>query len=178
MPSRKCEVLTEMKNVARFIDRIVVWQAEFSAHLMTLLVLVMVMEVCLRYAFKSPTVWALEFTTFLYGMHFVLGYSYTEHYHGHVHVDLVTSHLPPRVRAGLYLITSLAISLPVCILLCIWSWDNAWQSTRTFERSPSAWNPYIWPVKLFMALGFTLLSLQVLANIIKKFFDLSEKKID
>jgi TRAP-type mannitol/chloroaromatic compound transport system permease small subunit len=161
--------------LAKFIDKIIVWQAEVSAQLMTLLVLIMCLEVFLRYVLKTPTVWGLEFTTFLFGMHFLLGYSYTEHHHGHVNVDIFASKLPQRMQTILYIVTTSLISLPVCVLLAIWGWDNAWLSTKTMERSPSAWNPLIWPVKLIMALGFTFLAMQVLSNIIKRYYELTDK---
>ncbi|MBT8341677.1 MAG: TRAP transporter small permease subunit [Desulfatitalea sp.] len=150
------------------IDRFVALQAEAASMLMILLVIIMCMEVFLRYVLKSPTIWALEFTTFLYGMHFVLGYGYTEQFHGHVRVDIFTAKLPQKAQDILYIATTSLLCLPLCLMLCIWSFDNAWQSTRTLERSASAWGPPIWPVKIVMALGFTFLVLQVSANLIKR----------
>ncbi|MEM5789202.1 MAG: TRAP transporter small permease subunit [Syntrophobacteraceae bacterium] len=167
-----------MRGLSRVIDKIVSWQAEGSGHLMTLLAVLMCVEVILRYVFKTPTVWGLEFTTFLFGMHFLLGYSYTELHHGHVNVTIFTLFLPKKVQAYLYLISTSIISLPLCTLLALWGWDNAMESTRTLERSPSAWNPPIWPMKLIMAIGFTLLAMQVLSNIIKAFAALSEEKTE
>lgn len=157
-----------MRKLTHFIDRLVALQAEGTSLLMILLVIIMCMEVFLRYVLKSPTIWALEFTTFLYGMHFVMGYSYTEQFHGHVRVDIFSSKLPPKAQDILYIVTTAVISLPVCLMLCIWAFDNAWLSTRTLEHSASAWGPPIWPVKIIMALGFTLLFLQVLSNFLKK----------
>lgn len=163
-----------MRTLTKAIDRLVALQAEGTSMLMILLVIIMCMEVFLRYVLKSPTIWALEFTTFLYGMHFVLGYGYTEQFHGHVRVDIFSSKLPPKAQDIFYIVTTALISLPVCLMLCIWSYDNAWQSTRILERSASAWGPPIWPVKIFMALGFTFLVLQVLSNLIKKIMTLGK----
>ncbi|MBU1170720.1 MAG: TRAP transporter small permease subunit [Proteobacteria bacterium] len=167
-----------MRALSKFIDRLVAFQAEGSSMLMILLVIIMCTEVFLRYVLKSPTIWGLEFTTFLYGMHFVLGYGYTEQFHGHVRVDIFTTKLSQKKQDILYIVTTIIISLPACIMLCIWSFDNAWQSTRTFERSASAWGPPIWPVKIFMALGFTFLALQVLSNLIKKISALRSTQSD
>ena len=164
-----------MRRLSRFIDKIIKAQAEATSLLMVLLVVLMATEVFLRYVLESPTVWGLEFTTFLYGMHFVMGYGYTEQFHGHVNVDIVSARLPVRVQQAMYIVTTLGLSLPVSVLLCIWSYDNAWASVRTFERSPSAWNPPIWPVKIFMAIGFTFLVLQIISNLIKKIVEFSAK---
>jgi len=167
-----------MRGVTKVIDKLVAWQAEAASLLMILLVIIMCMEVFLRYFLEAPTVWALEFTTFLYGMHFVLGYGYTEQFHGHVSVDIFTSRLPKKVQDILYIVTTLVISLPVCLMLCIWAYDNAWLSTKTLERSPSAWNPSIWPVKIVMAIGFTFLVLQIFSNLVKRISQLAEAKND
>lgn len=164
-----------MRFVTRFIDRLVALQAEAASLFMVVLVVIMCMEVFLRYVMESPTVWALEFTTFLYGMHFILGYGYTEQYHGHVRVDIFSTKLPKKAQDILYIVTTALISLPVSVMLCIWSYDNAIQSTRNLEHSASAWGPSIWPVKIVMALGFTFLALQVLANLLKRLSDLREK---
>lgn len=157
-----------MRFVTRFIDRLVAVQAEAASLFMVLLVIIMCMEVFLRYVMESPTIWALEFTTFLYGMHFILGYGYTEQFDGHVRVDIFSAKLPKKVQDILYLVTTALLSLPVCVMLCIWSFDNAILSTRTLEHSASAWGPPIWPVKIVMALGFTFLALQVLSNFLKR----------
>lgn len=165
-----------MQGFSKFINRLTAFQAEAASLLMILLVLIMCMEVFLRYFLESPTIWALEFTTFLYGMHFILGYGYTEQFHGHVRVDIFSAKLPGRIQDVLYIVTTVVISLPVCLLLCIWAYDNAWLSTKTMEHSASAWGPSIWPVKIVMAVGFTFLVLQILSNLVQRIVRLTERK--
>ncbi len=165
-----------MRGITKFIDKIIGFQAEGASLLMLLLVVIMCMEVFLRYFLQAPTIWALEFTTFLYGMHFILGYGYTESFHGHVSVDIFSTKLPGKIQDILYIITTALISLPVCLLLCIWAYDNAWLSTKTMEHSASAWGPSIWPVKIVMAIGFTFLVLQILSNLFKRMTRLTEKE--
>jgi TRAP-type mannitol/chloroaromatic compound transport system permease small subunit len=167
-----------MKSIPRFLDKLVVKQAEASSMLMILLVVIMTIEVFRRYFLGAPSVWALEFTTFLYGAHFILGYGYTEQFHGHVNVDIFSSKLPQKLRTVLYIVTTAVISLPISLLLCIWAFDNAWISSVSLERSPSAWNPPIWPVKILMALGFTILVLQIISNILKKIDELVHPKAE
>ena len=158
------------------IDKLVQKQAEVSSLLMVVLVVMMCNEVVLRYFFNEPTIWGLEFTTFIFGVHFVMGYGYTELYNGHVRVDIFSSKLPQKVQDILYIILTLVITLPLVALLGIWAWDNAITSTKILEALSSAWAPPIWPVKLLMALGFTFLFLQVLSNLIKRFSTLSQNK--
>ncbi len=165
-----------MEFVSRTIDTIVKRQAEGSSLLMALLVVFVCFEVVLRYVFNAPTVWSLELTTYLYGIHFVMGYSYTELHHGHVRVDILSSRFPPKVQDVIYIVLTLAITLPLVGLLAIWAWDNAITSTLIFERLSSAWAPPLWPIKLFMAIGFTFLFLQVFSNLIKRFLSFGHQE--
>lgn len=158
-----------MKTLTKFIDKIVKTQAEVSSLLMIVLVVLMCYEVVLRYFFNAPTIWGLEVTTFIFGVHFVMGYGYTELYNGHVRVDIFSSRFPQKVQDALYIVLTGLITLPLVAFLGIWAWDNAITSTKILEALSSAWAPPIWPVKLLMALGFTFLFLQVLSNLIKRF---------
>ncbi len=45
--------------------------------------------------------------------------------------------------------------------------DAARELFGTFERSPTAWRPVMWPIKLIMVLGFVLMLAQALAELIK-----------
>ena len=164
-----------MKWLTKTIDKIVVKQAEVSSLLMVLLVVMMCYEVIRRYFFNAPTIWGLEFTTFIFGVHFVMGYGYTEYYDGHVRVDIFSSRFPKKLQDLLYIVLTIGVTLPLVTLLGIWAWDNAIISTRILEDLSSAWAPPIWPVKLLMALGFTFLFLQVLSNLIKRLMTIGHK---
>jgi TRAP-type mannitol/chloroaromatic compound transport system permease small subunit len=164
-----------MQRLSEIIDRCVRRQAEIASLLMVLLVVLMCYEVLMRYCFNAPSIWGLELSTFIFGVHFVLGYGYTEAFDGHVRVDIFSSKLPKRVQDILGIVLNLGITLPLVLLLGIWAWDNALISTRMLERYSSAWAPPIWPVKLLMALGFTFLLLQVLSNLIKRFRSLVQQ---
>jgi TRAP-type mannitol/chloroaromatic compound transport system permease small subunit len=165
-----------MRTLTKTIDKIVVKQAEVSSLLMAVLVVMVCYEVTRRYFFNAPTVWGLELTTFVYGVHFVMGYGYTEYFDGHVRVDIFSSRFPKKIQDILYIVLTTGITLPLVALLCIWAWDNAITSTKIMESLSSAWAPPIWPVKLLMALGFTFLFLQVLSNLIKRFLDFDQKE--
>jgi TRAP-type mannitol/chloroaromatic compound transport system permease small subunit len=166
-----------MRSLTKIIDKIVVKQAEVSSLIMAVLVVMVCYEVVRRYFFNAPTIWSLELTTFMFGVHFVMGYSYTEYFDGHVRVDIFSSKLPKKMQDILYIILTICITLPLVMMLSIWAWDNAITSTKILESLSSAWAPPIWPVKLFMALGFTLLFLQVLSNLIKRFLTFGQNGV-
>ncbi|MBN2333626.1 MAG: TRAP transporter small permease subunit [Deltaproteobacteria bacterium] len=165
-----------LRSLTKTIDKIVVKQAEASSLIMAALVVMVCYEVVRRYFFNAPTIWGLELTTFMYGVHFVMGYGYTEYYDGHVRVDIFSSRLPRKIQDILYIVLTILVTLPLVTLLGIWAWDNAITSTKILEELSSAWAPPIWPVKLMMALGFTFLFLQVLSNLIKRFLTFGQKE--
>jgi TRAP-type mannitol/chloroaromatic compound transport system permease small subunit len=166
-----------MRQLTKIIDTCVRKQAEVSSLFMVVLVVMVCYEVVRRYFFNAPTIWGLEFTTFIFGVHFVMGYGYTESFDGHVRVDIFSSKLPKKIQDILYMVLTICITLPLVTLLSIWAWDNAIISTRILESLSSAWAPPIWPVKLLMALGFTFLFLQVLSNLIKRFLTFGQEEI-
>lgn len=165
-----------MNWLTKTIDKIVVGQAKVVSLLMVFLVVMMCYEVVRRYFFNAPTIWGLEFTTFIFGVHFVMGYGYTEYFDGHVRVDIFSSKFPKKTQDVLYIVLTTMVTLPLVTLLSIWAWDNAVTSTKLLESLSSAWAPPIWPVKLLMALGFTFLCLQVLSNLIKRILTFGQKQ--
>jgi len=158
-----------LHKISDIMDKIVVKQGKATAMLMPLLVVVTGIEVFRRYVLQAPSVWGLEFTTFLFGINFILGFSYTEHFDGHVNVDLLTSRLTPKNRTMLWLAATLLLSLPTAMLLLYGAIVYAYESVEIFERNSTAWSPAIWPVKLFMPIAFFFLLIQLVSNIIKKF---------
>ncbi|MBF0230181.1 MAG: TRAP transporter small permease subunit [Desulfamplus sp.] len=157
-----------MSKVSEILDKIVIKQGHIMAYLMPLLVIVTGLEVFRRYALSAPSIWALEFTTFLFGIHFIMGFSYTEQYDGHVSVDIVTARLSEKARIILWLVATLLLSLPSVALLAYGGIVYAYESVVILEKNSTAWSPPIWPVKLFIPLGFLLLLMQIVSNILKK----------
>jgi len=158
-----------MSKTSEILDKIVVKQGRFISWFMPLLVILTGFEVFRRYVLSSPTVWGLEFTTFLFGIHFIMGFSYTEQFDGHVNVDILAARLSKRAQTILWLAATVLLTLPVVSLLIYGAILYAYESVIVLERNSTAWSPPIWPVKLFIPVGFILLFVQVVSNCIKKF---------
>uniref|UniRef100_A0A831ZVY8 TRAP transporter small permease subunit n=1 Tax=Desulfacinum infernum TaxID=35837 RepID=A0A831ZVY8_9BACT len=146
-----------------FIDR----QGRVCALLILPLCAVVIYEVIMRYIFNAPTIWGFEMTTFLYGLHYMLGLAYTELHNGHVKVDILTARIKKKPATILAIITSLVIFVPILSLLTYWTWAFAIKSTQMMEKNATSWAPPIWPIKLLMALSFTFLLLQGLSKLFK-----------
>ena len=124
------------------------------------------MEVIRRYLLNSPTVWANELTQMLFGAYIVLAGGYIMAQEGHVNVDILYSRLSRKAQAILDIITSVLFFL-FSLMMVYYGSSLAWESLSTFEHSQSAWNPPIYPVKLTIPLGASLLLLQGIAKLIR-----------
>ena len=126
----------------------------------------LMLEVFLRYMFNSPTVWTNELTQMLFGAYAVLSGGYILAHRGHVNVDLLHSQFGPRVRAVIDIVGSVIFFIFILALL-YFGYDMAQESVRSWETSYSAWNPPIWPIKVAIPVGATLLLLQGIVKLLQ-----------
>jgi TRAP-type mannitol/chloroaromatic compound transport system permease small subunit len=157
-----------LKKITSAIDWFTTKLGDWTAMLIIPLLLVVLYEVTMRYGFNSPTIWAFEMTTFLYGMHYMFGYSYTEVKDGHVRVDIFTALLGRRLRAFIGALTYLVLFMPVMVCLTIWSSKFAMYAVKTRELNSTSWAPAIYPYKVVMAVCFFLLLLQGVSSFLKQ----------
>jgi TRAP-type mannitol/chloroaromatic compound transport system permease small subunit len=154
-------------KIATRIDKVQEVFGFWTAMLIFPMVLIVLYEVLMRYLFNAPTSWGFEATTFLYGIHYMLGFGYTLKYNGHVKVDVFVSLLSARKQTLISLLTHLIFFIPVYVLLSWGSIKFAWTSIQGLEKSWTSWAPPIYPFKTLMALGFIMLLIQGLSSIIK-----------
>jgi TRAP-type mannitol/chloroaromatic compound transport system permease small subunit len=143
-------------------------EGEIGALLIVPLTVVVIYEVIMRYVFDAPTIWGFELTAFLYGIHYMLGLSYTQVHGGHVKVDVLITRFSTRTQAIINIITNLGIFIPVMSLLTIWSFKYAYTSTVELEHNSTSWAPPIYPLKIIMALSFLFLFIQGVSDLLKE----------
>lgn len=156
-----------LQRLSRWIDRGITLQGEWTSLLILPLLLVVIYEVLMRYGFNAPTVWGFEATTFLYGLHFMFGVSYTDVTGGHVRVDIFTQSAPKKIQALLGALTTLLFFLPVMACLTWYSIEFATASVMDLEKNPTSWAPPIYPIKVIMAICLLFLLLQGISNLIR-----------
>ncbi|MCX8083663.1 MAG: TRAP transporter small permease subunit [Calditerrivibrio sp.] len=140
------------------------------------LIFVVLYEVTSRKIFGNPTVWGFDLSYMLYGTMFMLGFGYTLKHGSHVRIDIIYAYLKPRNKAILDLIGYLLFFLPFMIICLKVSFDFGFQSFDMREQSMSIWQIPIYPFKLMMFLGFLLLFIQGIVEIIKSILLLKEGK--
>jgi TRAP-type mannitol/chloroaromatic compound transport system permease small subunit len=121
-----------------------------------------------RYAFSiSSNAW-LEIQWYMFGALVMLGASYTLRKNEHVRVDIVYTNLPTRAQIWVDIGGTLLFLLPAMVIMSYLSWPVFHNSWVENEISGNAGGLTRWYVKIFLPLGFALVSLQGLSELIKR----------
>lgn len=115
----------------------------------------------------SSNAW-LEVQWYLFAGIVMLGASYTLVRNEHVRVDLVYGSLGQRGKLWVDVFGLILFLLPAMALLTWMTWPFFLDAFIRNEQSSNAGGLVRWPVKLLMPLGFLLLTLQGLAELIKR----------
>ena len=165
------ERLPFVKNLlalARQIDTLSRWAAVVALWLVLICALVSAGNALSRYALDlSSNAW-LELQWYMFGATVLLGAPHLLNKNGHIRVDLFYAKLNDRQRAWLDLGGLLAFLLPFCYFMVIYSWPWFLEAWQINEVSANAGGLIRWPVKLLLPVGFGLLALQGLSEIIKR----------
>jgi TRAP-type mannitol/chloroaromatic compound transport system permease small subunit len=131
----------------------------------------------LRYGFDISNNWPLELQWYLFSAAVMLGASYTLKRNEHVRVDLIYSQLSDRGRLYIDLFGLSLFLMPACLLFAWLSWTTLfYPSWLVSEHSLNAGGLPRYPIKLIVPLGFFMLSLQGLSEIIKRVAALKGKE--
>ena len=122
----------------------------------------------LRYLFSAGSNAWLEMQWYLFAVIVLFGASKTLRLNGHVRVDLFYGALTPRRQVWLDLVCLCIFLLPAGALLTGMSWTLFIESWRIGEVSSNAGGLLRWPVKLVLPVGFALLTLQGVSELIKR----------
>lgn len=152
--------LAGIESLIDFIGRAAAWVA------LTMIVLVAT-DVLLRYAFSIGSVWAQELEWHLLAALIQLGMSYALQRGENVRVDLFYAHYGPRTRLAVDL-ASVGLMLIVALLFTKLSLAYVAQSYSIAEGSPDPGGiPYRWVVKSLIPLGYALVALQSIGELIR-----------
>lgn len=133
-----------------------------------LAVIVCAVNALVRYTLKmSSNAW-LEIQWYLFAAVFMLASAYTLRRDEHVRIDVITGRFSKRTQVWIDLFGYLLFLLPVCLLIFYYGIPFFRYSLATGESSSSAGGLIVWPAKLLVPVGFFLLFLQGVSEIIKR----------
>lgn len=116
--------------------------------------------------FFLPSLWTLESAQFAMVGYYILGGPYSIQLNSNVRMDLFYGSWSDKTKAWVDAFTVCFLIFYLGVLL-YGAIDSTSYSLKYNERSPTAWRPLLWPLKVGMCIGIFLMLLQVLAELIK-----------
>jgi len=116
--------------------------------------------------FFMPSLWTLEVAQFFMVAYYILGGAYALQLGANVRMDLFYSNWSPTKKAWVDMFTVLVLIFYLGVLL-YGAIDSTTYSFKYSEKSPTAWRPYLWPIKVIMCTGFVMMLLQAVSEMFK-----------
>ena len=126
--------------------------------------------------FFDPSLWTLEMAQFCMVAYYIFGGPYSIQLGSNVRMDLFYSRWTLRQKAWVDAIMVMFLVFYLGVLL-YGAIDSTSYSLKYNERSPTAWRPYLWPLKVGMCIGIFLMLLQVLSEFVKDIARIKGKEI-
>src|ERR1044072_2245996 len=121
-----------------------------------------------RYLFSMSSNGWLEIQWYMFAAMLLLGVPYTLKRNEHVRVDLIYGMVSERTRIWIDIIGGLLFLLPICVILTYFTWPWFVDYWKLGEVSTNAGGLIRWPVKLLLPVGFFLMAIQGVSEIIKR----------
>jgi|TARA_B100000035_G_scaffold190356_1_gene162517 TRAP-type mannitol/chloroaromatic compound transport system permease small subunit len=117
--------------------------------------------------FFNPSLWTLEMAQFCMVAYYMLGGPYSIQMGSNVRMDLLYGEWDNHRKAQVDAIT--IIFLIIYLIFMIWGGWESFMYSLSYggERSSSIWRPYIWPIKLIMLFGLSIMLLQSISEFFK-----------
>jgi len=116
----------------------------------------------------SSNAW-LEIQWYMFGAMFLLAAGYALKHEEHVRVDVFFSKMTPRQQAWLDVFGGIFFLMPMAVIIAWMSIPMVRNSVAINEMSSDPGGLLRWPIKIVIPLGFVLLAIQGVAEIIKKY---------
>jgi len=153
--SRAIDAVTER------VGRIVYW-------LVLVVVLISAANATVRKAFDYSSNAYLEVQWYLFSVIFLFGAGYTLLRNEHVRIDIIQGRLSPRAQNWIDVFGIVLFLMPMSIIIMWLSWPLFIDSLHRHEVSTNAGGLIIWPARLMVPIGFALLIMQAVSELIKR----------
>lgn len=155
-------------RLARGIDAVTAFVGKAVSWLILLAVLVSAGNAISRKAFDVASNAWLELQWYLFGASYLLAAAYTLQQNEHIRIDILYNMYSRRRQNAVDLFGHIFFLMPFVLLMLAYFFPYVLLSYETGEVSTNAGGLIIWPGKLMLLLGFGLLALQGVSEIIKK----------
>jgi len=159
-----------LKRIGLALDRVAYASGLISGWVLLGMTVIIIIEVISRYAMHRPLLLADEMSA--YGLVFIslVGLAYTMSVRGHIRINFVVNMMRPRFRSWLR-VGTLSLFLVYCVVATVVSYQLAIQAyTRGMMSNTIIQTPW-WIPMSGIPLGFTLLTLSLTAEVIRRIAD-------
>jgi TRAP-type mannitol/chloroaromatic compound transport system permease small subunit len=161
-----------------FVGKYVIWLILGST-------VISAVNAIVRKVFSMSSNAYLEVQWYLFAASFLLAAGYTLLNGEHVKIDVVSSRLSKRTQIGIDIFGFIAFLIPLCIAILYFSIPFVTKGYASGEMSSNAGGLIRWPVYAMLPLGFGLLLLQAMSELVKRIAflmglieDPTQKKVD
>ncbi|MFO7748766.1 MAG: TRAP transporter small permease subunit [Desulfobacteraceae bacterium] len=158
-----------LRKAVWFMESLVSSVAGCVKYLILVFVVITLVDVVLRYFFNAPTLWARELVALLFGPMWILTGAYLLVTDEQVRMDLVFHRFSARKKAVFDLIT-FTLFFFYFGTMAYYGWQDWWSCFINEELSRSVWRPVLWPFKLAIPVGISLLLLAGMAKYIRDLY--------
>ena len=161
--------MTALLGASRAIDAATTWIGRWASWLILAAVLVSTINAIVRYIQPqmSSNAW-LEAQWYLFGATFLLVAPWALLSGDHIRIDIINSRLSQNARNWIDLLGHLLFLLPVAASMFYYSLPMALRSYAQHEVSQNAGGLAVWPAKFLIPIGFALLFVQGVSEVIKR----------
>ena len=154
-----------MSRYVAIVDAINIWLGRIVMYGIFVLIGILLWS-SISKAFFMPSLWTLEMAQFALVTYYILGGPYCLQRGSDVRMDLLYSTWTDRQRAWVDAFTVLFLIFFLGVLL-YGAVDSTVYAFDYDERSYSSWRPYMWPIKVIICIGLSLMLLQAIAELFK-----------
>jgi TRAP-type mannitol/chloroaromatic compound transport system permease small subunit len=160
--------LQSLLTLSRGIDAFTRWTGKRLAWLILLAVLVSAVNATVRKVFDTSSNSWLELQWLLFSIVFLLCSPWTLLDNEHIRIDIVNNMLPKKLRDSIDLVGHVLFLMPLTIVMMITGIPFFQRSYEINEQSGNAGGLPQWPAKSLVMIGFALLLVQAISELIKR----------
>ncbi len=156
-------------NMSGLIDRVTERAGKLLTWLVLAAVLISALNAIVRKVFSVGSNAFLEVQWYLFAAVFLMTAGYTLLRNEHVRIDVLSGRLSKKGQAWIDIIGLTAFLLPISLLMVYLSWPQFMNAYVSGEMSSNAGGLIRWPAKLLIPVGFSMLIIQAVSELIKRF---------
>jgi TRAP-type mannitol/chloroaromatic compound transport system permease small subunit len=162
------EKMKQLLKLSNAIDGLNTLVGRLTMWLILATTLISAGNALVRKTFNISSNGLLEIQWYLFAAVFMLGAGYGFLKNSHVRIDFISTKLSDRARNWVDVVGILLVLIPFCLITIGLSWPFFMQALVSGEMSQNAGGLIRWPAYVLIPLGFALLLLQALSELVKR----------